>query len=374
MAWGLLNPSGLYGTPQAGIDWNVGAIHGIGGCCDVSFVWPHNGQVGYGAGGRYTPTVPNDGFDLGARLSGNSPVYIALDFDGTNVRGYVNGSLVFTQADNAAIPIDGPAGFYDETALRQAAFDGFRVSNNAVYTSSSFTVPAADLAADPNHTLVDYSFDNYPVGKLQSELLTPFGPYSTTYWGNWPDSSPNANSAVFSAVTNPWEIGWFADSAFLFQPFELTPGIAPGELADECDGVNTGSGNFCQRATDLSIPGRGPALSLQRTYNSFGASTLGMFGYGWASSYGAHLSIDGGGNVTLYDPLGGNEFFANQSGNYSAPSYVSTALVLSGGNYTLTDKHGGKLVFNSTGQLIQDIDRNGYTTTLTYASETLSTV
>lgn len=99
-----------------------------------------------------------------------------------------------------------------------------------------------------------------------------------------------------------------------------------------------------------------------------------MFGYGWANSYGAHLSIDGSGNVTLYDPLGGNEFFANQSSSYSAPSYVSTALVLSGGNYTLTDKHGGKLVFNSAGQLIQEVDPNGYTTTLAYVSGSLSTV
>jgi RHS repeat-associated protein len=374
MAWGLLDPSGQWGTPQAGIDFNVGDIHGLNNCCDVSFVWPHNGAIGFGNGGRYTPTQQTDGFTLGSLLGGNSPVYIAVDFDGTTVRMYANGSLVHSQADSAAIPVDAPAGFYDETALRQAAFDGFRISNYAVYTSPTFTVPAADLAADPNHTVVDYNFDNYPVGKLQGELLTPFAPYSTTYWGNWPDSSPNANSALFSAVTNPWEVGWFADSAFLFQPFELTPGIAPGELADECDGVNTGSGNFCQRATDLSIPGRGPALSLQRTYNSFAASSLGMFGYGWANSYGAHLSIDGSGNVTLYDPLGGNEFFANQSSSYSAPSYVSTALVLSGGNYTLTDKHGGKLVFNSAGQLIQEVDPNGYTTTLAYVSGSLSTV
>src|SRR5713226_702436 len=379
MAWGLLNttsysnPNHVLVTipsadvPEAGINFNIGVLHGIGACCDVSFVWPHNGNVGFGTNGQYTPS------NLGSILGSNSPVYIALDYDGTNVRGYINGSLTFTQADNAAIPGDAWAGFMDQSELGQGAFDGFRVSNMARYTTSSFSIPTADTVADSN-TMVDYNFDNYPVGKQPSILLTPFYPYGPVSAGNWPDSSSHHNSASFLGVSNPWEIGWFADSALLFHPFEMSPGIAPAEIADECNGVNTGSGNFCQRAKDLSIPGRGPALSLQRTYNSFAASSLGMFGYGWASSYGAHLSIDGNGNVTLYDPLGGNEFFANQSGNYTAPSYVSTGLVLSGGNYTLTDKHGGKLVFNSTGQLTQETDSNGYTTTLTYASGQLSTV
>lgn len=386
MAWGLLNtvtvvnPGNRYVTipasdlPKAGINFNIGQLHGMNNCCDVSFVWPHNGDVGFGTSGKYTPTIPTNGFDLGSLLGGNTPVYIALDYDGTNVRGYVNGNLIFTQADSAAIPGDSWPGFMDQTELAQGAFDGFRVSNIARYTGTSFSVPTADTTADSN-TIVDYTFDNYPVGKQESEMLTPFNPWGATTWGNWPDSSSHNNSASFVALSNPWSVGWFANSAFLFQPFQLTPGISPGELADECDGVNTGSGNFCHRATDMSIPGRGPALNLQRTYNSFAASKLGIFGYGWASTYSAHLEFDGSGNLTLYDPLGGNEFFPNQSGNFTSPSYVSTSLAFSGGIYTLTDKHGLKLVFNSIGQLTQQTDRNGYTTSLAYNGDgTLATV
>jgi RHS repeat-associated protein len=385
MAWGLLNtvtvtnPGNLHVTipasdlPKAGINFNIGELHGLNQCCDVSFVWPHNGDVGFGTSGKYTPTIPTNGFDLGSLLGGNAPVYIALDYDGTNVRGYANGNLIFTQADSAAIPGDSWPGFMDQTELAQGAFDGFRVSNVARYTGSSFSVPTADTTADAN-TLVDYNFDNYPVGKQESELITPFNPWGATTWGNWPDSSSHNNSASFVALSNPWSIGWFANSALLFQPFELTTGIAPGELADECNGVNTGSGNFCHRSTDLSIPGRGPSLSLTRTYNSFAATNLGTFGYGWSNSYGARLVVDGGGNVTLYDPLGGNAFFPNQNGSFATASYVSTALSFSGGNYTLADKRGGKLVFNSNGQLIQEIDRNGYVTSLAYSGSNLITV
>jgi RHS repeat-associated protein len=380
MAWGLLNattyrnPQQVLVTipssdvPQAGINWNVGILHGIGSCCDVSFVWPHNGNTSFGTNGQYTPTN-----NLGAILSSNTPVYVALDYDGTNVRGYINGALIFTAADSAAIPADAWAGFFDESELAQGAFDGFRVSSVARYTSSSFSVPTADTTADAS-TLVDYNFDNYSVGKQPSMLLTPFYPWTPITAGSWPDSSSHHNPASFMGVTNPWEIGWFADSAFFVQPFEMTPGIAPGQLADECNGVNTGNGDFCHRATDMSIPGRGASLSLTRTYNSFADSNLGSFGYGWASSYGAHLVIDGGGNVILYDPLGGNSYFPNQNGSFATSSYVSTGLTFSGGNYTLTDKHGGKLVFNSSGQLIQETDRNGYVTTLAYIGANLSTV
>ena len=123
------------------------------------------------------------------------------------------------------------------------------------------------------------------------------------------------------------------------------------------------------------MPGRGPALSLTRTYNTFSDSALGTFGYGWSSTYGAHLSIDQYGDVSVYDALGGNEYFANQGGSFQSSSSVSTTLTFSGGNYTLTDKMGGKVVFNSSGQLIQEIDPNSiYVTNLAYSGGNLSTV
>jgi RHS repeat-associated protein len=380
MAWGLLNttmitnPNGddyfvpSWDTPQAGINFNIGALHGIGNP-DVSFVWPHNGNTGYGTNGQYTP--PNN---LGAILNSNTPVYVALDYDGTNVRGYINGALSFTVADSAAIPANAWAGFFDETELRTGAFDGFRVSNIARYTGSAMTVPSADPPSDAN-TLVDYNFDNYSVGAKDGILMTPFSPWSPITGGNWPDSSTNGNSATLVAFTNPWALAWYAFSPLQIQTYEMNQGISPGELADECSGVNTGSGNFCQRSTDMSIPGRGPALSLVRTYNTFADTALGPFGYGWSTSYDAHLVIDQFADVTVYDALGGSEFFANQNGSFQTSSYVPITLTFSGGNYTLTDKRGGKVVFNSSGQLIQEIDPNPvYVTTLAYANGKLSSV
>jgi RHS repeat-associated protein len=388
MAWGLLDtthytdPNGddhtvpSWDTPLAGINFNIGDLHGLNNCCDVSFVWP---------GGKFTPPTNQPGDNqLGAILSSSTPVYVAIDYDGTNVRGFINGSQSFSQPASAAIPKSAWAGFFDETELRAGAFDGFRVSNTARYTGTSFNVPTVDPPADAN-TLVDYNFNNYPVGQLQGLELSWHAPWVPVRWGDFPDSSSWGNDASFMAFSLPWQIGSYAFSDLLIQPFEITGGLSPGELADECSGVNTGTGGYCERSTDMSIPGRGPALSLVRTYNTFSAFTLGTscgsaggcpgFGYGWSSTYGAHMSIDELGDVTVYDAMGGSEFYANQSGSLQTASYVSTALVFSGGNYTLTDKQGGKVVFNSSGELIQEIDPNlTDVTNLSYVNGTLSTV
>ncbi|HXC79179.1 MAG TPA: fibronectin type III domain-containing protein [Candidatus Acidoferrum sp.] len=388
MAWGLLDtthytdPNGddhtvpSWDTPLAGINFNIGDLHGLNNCCDVSFVWP---------GGKFTPpnNQPGDN-QLGAILSSSTPVYVAIDYDGTNVRGYINGTQSFSQPASAAIPKSAWAGFFDETELRAGAFDGFRVSNMARYTGTSFGVPTTEPPADAN-TLVDYKFNDYPVGALDGTELSWHNPWTPVRWGYFTDSSSQDNPASFMAFSLPWQIGSYAFSDLLIQPFEISGGLSPGELADECNGVNTGTGGYCEGSTDMSIPGRGPALSLVRTYNTFSAFALGTgcgssggcpgFGYGWSSSYGAHLSTDEFGDVTVYDAMGGSEFYANQSGSLKTASYVSTALVFSGGDYTLTDKQGGKVVFDSSGKLIQEIDPNPtYVTNLSYVNGYLSTV
>src|SRR5262249_8216220 len=57
--------------------------------------------------------------------------------------------------------------------------------------------------------------------------------------------------------------------------------------------VNCATGNFWHTFTDLAIPGRGPALALQRTYNAQEASTDSPFGLGWNSSYTMSLAVAG---------------------------------------------------------------------------------
>jgi RHS repeat-associated protein len=143
------------------------------------------------------------------------------------------------------------------------------------------------------------------------------------------------------------------------------------------DPVNTASGDFYEAATDVSIPGRGPAIKMVRTYNDLDVSRAGLFGNGWTSTYDQHLtlnSVDGSVMATLED---GSQMIAEPDGSGGLvlpPSANSQLVHKSDGSYTLTQRQTHFLDFSSTGQLTALRDTNGYTTTLGYSGPNLSAV
>jgi YD repeat-containing protein len=141
---------------------------------------------------------------------------------------------------------------------------------------------------------------------------------------------------------------------------------------------------------DVSLPGLGGGLTLSRLWNSVWpakelASSIGMFGPNWRSTYEERVFL-GGDNWVKYSrhdgsywsfglpatPGIGNTFFGASpflSGNY-------LALVPGPSTWTLTFQNGEQRQFNlGTGMLTAIIDRNGNSTQLTYdSSSRLTTV
>ncbi len=131
--------------------------------------------------------------------------------------------------------------------------------------------------------------------------------------------------------------------------------------------VNCATGDFWHAFTDVSIPSRGLPLAVTRTYNSALASTDGSFGYGWSSNVTMYASFDDGG-VTIHQEDGTTVTFEpNGSGGYTAPPSVLATLVQEpSGSYVFTRKKDDRYVFSSSGQLIEEGERNGNTTKFTY--------
>lgn len=168
----------------------------------------------------------------------------------------------------------------------------------------------------------------------------------------------------------------------------LTPGEAP--TGCKCAigiktryPVNTESGNFFHTFTDVSIPGPSHdfPLSLTRTYNSQNASVNGPFGYGWGFNYGMSLAVTGTSPnqvATVTEEDGPRiPFDQPASGSTWAPaSTFDDTLTYNSGSSTWTFVRSGRdtFTFNSLGQLAQEQDLNGLTTTLSYTGGNLTTV
>ena len=158
----------------------------------------------------------------------------------------------------------------------------------------------------------------------------------------------------------------------------------PDENAPYCQGganpVNCATGDFWHSFDDLVVPGRGIALHLTHGYNSLVASQDGPLGFGWAESYNLFLSKDTGGIITMHTEGGAQIPFLPAGSGYIAPGRVFSRLTVNGDmTLTTTRKDRTQLIFaapavGTPGQLLREIDRNGYATSLTYASGKLSTV
>jgi YD repeat-containing protein len=148
--------------------------------------------------------------------------------------------------------------------------------------------------------------------------------------------------------------------------------------------VDCATGEFFQNINDLSVPGRGDSLSFSRTYSSLAAATNGPLGPGWTHSYNMSLGVDATSGVVSVVQENGSTVSAAPcqpgvascpSTGYRFPSFVEASLNHNGdGTYTFAHVDGNQFIFSAGGQLLQEVDRNGYATTLSYTSGRLTGV
>jgi RHS repeat-associated protein len=157
--------------------------------------------------------------------------------------------------------------------------------------------------------------------------------------------------------------------------------------------VNTASGAFEYSHSDLSLPGRGPALEVTRNYSSVRALDDFPLGHSWSLNYDSQLDeeyiYDETGNwqlarVSLHE--GGAEKLFTPSGNSFTPEQgCYDSLARAGNNaFTLTRKDHSVLSFTKkagqtdpsliTYRLTNIKDQNGNSTTLSYSGDHLDTV
>jgi RHS repeat-associated protein len=146
------------------------------------------------------------------------------------------------------------------------------------------------------------------------------------------------------------------------------------------DPVNCTTGNFTESYTDFRVGGLGLGLTQKRTYNAqdaVSATSPGAFGYGWSGSFRERLEISGGGSDVVVHHSNGStaRFTANADGSYSGQAWVQATLTKNAdGSYTYVLPDQRTFDFESSGRLVDESDRNGNKTTLTYTSGNLTKV
>ena len=255
-------------------------------------------------------------------------------------------------------------------------FDSFNTAN-APYLSLTY---AAD---DPPQINTEYPPDNYSSASLTPELLAS---------GSDPDSWPDPIQYVFTVYstsgtdiassgkisTGDWtvpagDLTWGQEYYWTVQDYDgldysaapdiryfgtpvpqplITSGLSQNDTGP---GFDPASGNWTTSATDAQISTVGPALSVQRDYNSFDPRTTGAFGTGWSSVLDMRVSpgqtSSSGATATEVVTYPDGEqvgFGLNSNGSYTAPPGRYATLRSVSGGFTLTDKNDTVYTFTQS--------------------------
>lgn len=167
---------------------------------------------------------------------------------------------------------------------------------------------------------------------------------------------------------------------------EIRGGFNPSEVTSggqgcHADPVNTATGGFFECFTDFAVPGRGPGLSLSRSYDSTASSATGAFGYGWADSTSMSLTpnvLASASGTALADAAvvdvvqeNGSRvaFVKDASGAWVTHGRVLASLTSNAdGTYTFTRRGRAIFTFDASGRLSAMKDLNDEATTLAYST------
>jgi RHS repeat-associated protein len=192
------------------------------------------------------------------------------------------------------------------------------------------------------------------------------------------------DSGIFDFSQYPAPPGKNAHCYYLFEASGGLPSINVASLfgsssqysRSSYEPINLATGNYFYEHQDMSVPGRGLPLTITRNYNSLDTYS-GPFGTGWTFNYNMNLTvIADNGNILVKREDGRRDLYIlNPDGTYSPPPSVYDTLTKNAdGSYTLEMKNHITYHFTPAGQLIDIVDNNGNTISLTYTGNDLTRV
>ena len=237
------------------------------------------------------------------------------------------------------------------------------------YISATATPELSSTAFSTIGTAITYQFSLtcQPLPGTTCAAATITSPKLTTpYWTTPALAWNEPYTWTVTATTN--------GAATSVGPVTITPQVPQPAVTASLGGsggqaFDPQSGNFTTGATDAAVAVAGPALEIDRTYNSLDPQATGAFGASWSSALDAAVipDSDGTGDVVAALPDGAQlRFGSNAAGTYAAPMGSPDVLTRnSDGTWTLADASGRQDKFASGGALAQVTDARGFTQAIT---------
>ncbi|MFD1661661.1 LamG-like jellyroll fold domain-containing protein, partial [Streptomyces caeni] len=252
-------------------------------------------------------------------------------------------------------------------------FDSSHVTSHAPYLTLTY---APNVAPDIEHT--------WPKPNYAAPSLTPQLQVQAVDPDTWPNSFLTYDFAVYdssgSQITSSgyhssvrwtvpsgklawgksyyWTVsaydGWSTKTSATsyFTPTVAQPLVASRLAQNSGHGFDEVAGNYTTSVTDAQVAGVGPALDVERSYNSQDMRTSGAFGAGWSAQADAKavMDDDGSKNVVITDGSGRQSRYGYSSSGYVPPQGTYATLTdLSGGGYSLLDTSGTTYTFGASG-------------------------
>ncbi|WP_188388787.1 DNRLRE domain-containing protein, partial [Priestia taiwanensis] len=138
--------------------------------------------------------------------------------------------------------------------------------------------------------------------------------------------------------------------------------------------VNASNGNFIMDETDIQLDGRGPGVSINRTYNSQDTGT-GLFGTSWFSSIEESVKEDESKNILFTEADKGTIVFTRLGENqYQSPTGIFLEVKKTAEGFEIKGKDQSVTYFSKEGKLLKEKDTHGNEVSYQYTGGKLQTI
>ncbi|WHX59892.1 DNRLRE domain-containing protein [Peribacillus frigoritolerans] len=298
----------------------------------------------------------------------SSSAYSSETFMNTGYHGYFGSSRALIQFVLPSLPSDSVISnatfnaYQAKSDASTASIDLFRVTSNWSATTATWNAQPS-LGGSPESTTTDNKVNAYwqwDITKLAKDWYNGVqANYGMMLKQQNETTSPYRSfNSVNSGNNTPRITVNYTVAGIGLESFWMTTK----------NGVNPANGNLVYQDTDVEIPGRGPEVSLARTFNSRKSSFKGLFGYGWITNLEPFLVDSGSGPITFIDGDNTRHIFGEKlGGGYEAAGGIYLDLVKNNDEtYTITETDGTKTNFNKNGKISSIVDTNDNKTIFVY--------